>query len=1018
MLFASEVAQTILYEGEEAAEKCFLEWLDIFGVDYYVELQRHKIPEQDQCNEVLLKWAKKYQVKVIATNDVHYVNQKDSTAQDILLCLQTGKEYTDPNRMRFVSDQFFLKSPQEMAVLFSDLPEAVANTQEVADKVQAISLERDVLLPIFRVPTGFTTQGAYLRHLAMEGAKQRYGELTASLTKQLNYELAIIEETGFPGYFLIVQDLISAAQKLKVAVGPGRGSVVGSVVAYCIGITNIDPVRYNLLFERFLNPERISMPDIDIDFDDVGRQKVIDYVVDKYGKDQVAQIITFGSMGAKSAIRDVARVLKLPLNKSDQMAKLVPEKLGTTLAHALADVPELEALKKKKDSPESKVIALAETLEGSARHTGIHAAGIIIAPNNLLHYIPVKTDKNTDLLVTQYDGSVVESVGMLKMDFLGLKTLSIIKDALELVEKTYGERINIDDICLSDEKTFALYQRGDTIATFQFESEGMRQWLVKLQPNSMEDLIAMNALYRPGPMQFIPNFVARKHGQEKTEYAHPLLQDILKHTYGIMVYQEQIIQTAQIMAGYTLGAADLLRRAMGKKKTDEMAKQREVFVKGAQEKHGIERAKALDVFSVMEKFAQYGFNRSHSAAYSVLAYQTAYLKAHYPAAYMASVLTHNQRDIDKIAFFINECKRQEIPVLGPDVNESEATFSVNHMGQIRFGLHAIKGVGEAAAEAIIGERSNGPSFQDIFSLAERINLRAVNKKTLESLAMAGALDNFPHYHRKQYLYSDDGRGTLIEKAIHHGQQRQQEKLAAQQSLFSVAGDQEKQDRPMPEGIACAPYAALERLKMEKEAVGFYISGHPLDQYKVELDHFCNCNTKNVLALRGREVRLAGLISVAKHRTSKQGKSFGLFTLEDYEGTLPMALFGEDFLRNRHMLEEGMLVYVTGRVVARYNQADSWELKPQKLRLLSEIRDAMSKSLCVHLPVSQINTELITTLEKIFTQHSGTCSLVLQLTAPKEAIQVTCLSRSYAVHPQNELLEAIQSIKGVTYRLQA
>src|SRR3569832_1152202 len=573
---AGEVSLTFLCLGEAAAEEHFLEWLDIFGEDYYIELQRHGIKAQSQCNEVLLRWSKKHQVKVIATNDVHYVDQQDSTAQDILLCLQTGKDYTDPNRMRFENDQFFLKSPQEMGALFADVPEALANTQEIAEKVQPISLERDVLLPLFHVPKGFATQDAYLRHLAFQGAKQRYGMLTQALEERIHYELNVIQAMGFPGYFLIVQDFVNAARQLGVLVGPGRGSVAGSVVAYCIGITNIDPIHYNLLFERFLNPERVSMPDIDIDFDDEGRQKVIDYVVDKYGKKQVAHIITFGSMGAKSSIRDVARVLGLSLDKANQMARLVPEKPGTTLAKAFAEVPELAALKENLTAPEGRVLSLAETLEGSARHTGLHAAGIIFAPDDLIRYIPVKSDKNSDLLVTQYDGSIVESVGMLKMDFLGLKTLSIIKNVLSLIEKNHGKHIDIDTICLEDRKTFDLYQRGDTVATFQFESEGMRQWLTKLKPSNIEDLIAMNALYRPGPMQFIPNFVARNHGHEKIVYVHPLLKDILKNTYGIMVYQEQVMQTAQIIAGYTLGGADLLRKAMGKKQVEEMAKQKDI----------------------------------------------------------------------------------------------------------------------------------------------------------------------------------------------------------------------------------------------------------------------------------------------------------------------------------------------------------------------------------------------------------------------------------------------------------
>ena len=1014
----SEVCQTILYKGEAAGEQYFLAWLDIFGDDYYIELQRHGIKEQDQCNQVLLRWAKKHQVKVIATNDVHYVDQQDSTAQDILLCLQTGKDYDDPSRMRFANDQFFLKSPQEMAQLFADMPEALANTQEIAAKMYSPSLERDILLPLFHLPEGFATQDTYLKHLALAGAKQRYGTLTPALEERLQYELGVIQDKGFPGYFLIVQDFINAARKLGVMVGPGRGSVAGSVVAYCIGITNIDPMHYNLLFERFLNPERVSMPDIDIDFDDEGRQKVIDYVVDKYGKNQVAQIITFGSMGAKSAIRDVARVLGLPLDKSNQMAKLVPEKPGTTLAQAFAQVPELAALKKDLSSPEGKVLSFAETLEGAARHTGIHAAGVIIAPADLMQYIPVKADKNTDLLVTQYDGSVVENMGMLKMDFLGLKTLSIIKDALALIEKNHGQRIDIDQVPLTDAKTFELYQRGDTIATFQFESEGMRQWLVKLKPSNIEDLIAMNALYRPGPMQFIPNFVARKHGQEKIYYAHLLLEDILKNTYGIMVYQEQIIQTAQVMAGYTLGAADLLRRAMGKKKVDEMAKQREVFVKGAKAKHNISQAKALEVFGVMEKFAQYGFNRSHSAVYSVLAYQTAYLKAHYPAEYMASVLTHNQGDIDKITFFMEECKRQGIQVLGPDVNESEATFDVNQAQQIRFGLEAIKGAGAAAVEAIIMERRRGQQFEDIFSFAKRVNLRAVNKKTFESLAMAGAFDSFPDYHRRQYRHIDDGESSLIEKAIRYGQQLQQARDAAQQSLFMVAEDQAAYYSKRPKMAACEPYEELEKLRLEKAVVGCYISGHPLDRYQVELEHFCNCHTQNALTFKGKEVQLAGIITETKIRQSKHGKPFGLFTIEDYEGTLNLALFGEDFLKNQHMLQADTFVYITGNVVERYNQADVWEFRPRKLSLLSEVRDQMSKALQLHLSLTAVNEALIAQLDQAIAQHPGNCTLTVTVTAPEEAISVGFLSRKYRIQPSNEFLATLRPLEGVTYRLQA
>lgn len=1011
---AGEIPQTIIRKGEQEAEKIFLEWLQLFGTDYYIELQRHGLKEQDLCNEVLLKWARKHQVKVIATNDVHYVEQQHSLSQDILICLQTGKDYDDPNRMRFECDQFFLKSTQDMATLFQDIPEALVNTQEIVDKINTPSLERDVLLPVFQLPKGFTTQDEYLRHLAITGAKQRYGTITPEVEERLNYELGIIQKMGFPGYFLIIQDFISAAQKLGVVVGPGRGSVAGSVVAYCISITSIDPLHYNLVFERFLNPERVSMPDIDVDFDDEGRQKVIDYVVDKYGRNQVAHIITFGSMAAKSAIRDVARVLSLPLGKANHMAKLVPEKLGATLEKAFVEVPELAELRKDTSKLEGKVLALAETLEGSARHTGVHAAGIIIAPDDLLDHIPVKTDKNSSLLVTQYDGSVVERMGMLKMDFLGLKTLSIIKDALALIEKNHSKKIDLDKLPPDDEKTFALYQRGDTIATFQFESEGMRQWLKKLQPTQFEDLIAMNALYRPGPMQFIPNFVARKHGQEKIEYPHSLLVAILENTYGIMVYQEQVMQTAQIIAGYTLGEADLLRKAMGKKQADEMAKQREVFIRGAKQKHNTPKAKALEVFGVMEKFAQYGFPRAHSAAYSVIAYQTAYLKAHYPTEYMASVLTHNQHDISKITFFMGECISQGIEVLGPDINESQVNFDVNQAHQIRFGLGAIKGTGEAAVKHIIAEREQGGIFQDIFSFVERVDLKTVNKKTLECLAMAGALDSFQGYHRRQYLFAAASKQTLLEKAIQHGNQVKQEKAAAQQSLFAT--DTEIQHRQRPPIPDCEPYGTLEKLHMEKELVGFYISGHPLDQFKIELASFCNCHTQNVLRYKRKEVQLAGILTACTVRHSKQGKPFALFTLEDYKGTLDLAMFGENFLRNQHILQKGTFIYVVGTVSERYNQKDVWELRPQKISLLNEVREKMSKRLLLKLSIEQIDANLAEKVEKAITSYPGQCSLSITIVDQEEAIVVELLARSYRVNPADELLNTLSQITGLTYRL--
>ena len=1005
----SEVSQTILKKGEAEGERVFLAWLDIFGKDYYIELQRHGIAAQDTCNEVLLRWSKKHNVPVIATNDVHYVAQADSEAQDILLCLQTGKDYDDPKRMRFENNQFFLKSPGEMATAFADVPQALDNTLEIVDKIDTPSLHRDVLMPIFQVPEGFVSQDDYLRHLTYEGAKRVYGTFDDTLRQRIDYELGVIQTMGFSGYFLIVQDFINAAKQLGVVVGPGRGSVAGAVVAYALGITDVDPIRYNLLFERFLNPERVSMPDIDIDFDDEGRQKVIDYVVNKYGRNQVAQIITFGSMAAKSAIRDVSRVLGLPLPEADRIAKMVPEKPGTTLAEAFKEVPELAKLKKDLDSPAGKVLQMATTLEGAARHTGIHAAGVIIAPDDITNYIPVKTDKDSDLLVTQYDGSVVEDVGMLKMDFLGLKTLSIVKDALALVKANHDVDIDITNVPLDDEKTLALYQRGDTVGTFQFESEGMRQWLAKLKPSGIEDLIAMNALYRPGPMQFIPNFIDRKHGREKVDYPHPLLEELLKPTYGIMVYQEQIMQTAQILAGYSLGQADLLRRAMGKKKASEMEKQKAIFVQGAAEKHKISEDKAVEVFEVMAKFAEYGFNRSHSAAYSLVAFQTGYLKAHYPAEYMASVLTHNQHDISKISFFMDECRHQGISVLGPALNESDAQFGVNKAAQVRFGLQAIKGAGGAAVEAIIGERqANGP-FKDIFDLAERVSLRKVNKKTFESLAQAGALDAFEHYHRRQYVEPLNNAPSLIEKAIQYGHQLQKEKNSAQQSLFG--GGSTVSAKPRVED--CAPYDELEKLRIEKEMVGFYISGHPLDAFKPELQCFCTAHTANVLEKKGQTVHLGGMLTGCSVRQSKSGRPFGRFTLEDYMGTLDLVLFGEDLRKNQHLLHDGDFVYLTGTVQERYNQPDVWELRVGQIQPLHDMRARLTRALQLTVAAELLTTDTVSALTALVAENPGKVPLEVTVQGPgPEAVMAMSKARAYQIDPNNELLQEVNSLLGI------
>lgn len=1012
----AEVPQAILNEGEEKAEELFKWWLDLFGDDYYIELQRHDMKEQDQVNAVLLKFAKKYNVKIIASNDSHYVDQEDYNAHDILLCVNTGENKSKPvwkgegfggkeYRFGFPNDQFYFKTQKEMAALFHDLPEALDNTNEIVDKINTPQLKRDILLPNFPLPSSFADADAYLRHLTYEGARKRYKELTPEIEERLNHELNIIKTMGFAGYFLITADLINAGKSLGVMIGPGRGSAAGSVVAYCTGITNIDPIKYNLLFERFLNPERISMPDIDTDFDDEGRQRVIDYVVDKYGYNKVAQIITYGTMAAKMAIKDVARVLELPLAEANALAKLVPERPGISLNKAFEEVKELNDIRKGNDL-RAEVLRMAEKLEGSVRGSGIHAAGVIIAPDDLTNYIPVSTSKDSNLLITQFDGKVVEDAGMLKMDFLGLKTLTIIKDALAMIKKNYGIEIDIDNISLEDEKTFALYQRGETIGTFQFESPGMRKYLQQLKPSNIEDLIAMNALYRPGPMEFIPNFIKRKHGQEEVNYPHELLEPILSNTYGIMIYQEQIMQAAQIMAGYSLGQADLLRRAMGKKKLDEMAKQREIFVKGAKEKHGIDKRKAEEVFAVMEKFAAYGFNRSHSAAYSVVAYQTAYLKAHYPAEYMASVLTHNKNNIDKVTFFMDECKRQEIKVLGPDINESNLFFDVNKEQQIRFGMGAIKGTGEAAVEAIIKERNENGPFKNIFDFAERIDLRTVNKRTFESLAMAGGFDCFEGLHRRQYLYAPDNETNLIEKAIKYGNMHQAEKNNAQQSLF---GGSSGVEIPLPKVDDCEPFSEIEKLKIEKDVVGFYISGHPLDQFKLEIENFCTCTVDKVENYKGQEISVGGIVTKAMERYGKNGNPFGIFAIEDYADSLEMIMFGEEYLKNRHLLAIGNFLYITGRVEERRGQPGVWQLMPKRIQLLQEIRDKMAKSLILKLPANSVDADFMENIEQILQDHPGQCNLEFQLFDQEEKIAVSLRSKKYRINPANNLIEKIESL---------
>ncbi|QNE40496.1 DNA polymerase III subunit alpha [Hymenobacter sp. NBH84] len=1067
----AELPQAILWKSEAEAEEMLKWWLDVFGEDYYIEIQRHGLmnidntgKSQEDVNQVLLRLAHKYNVKVICTNDSHYVEQNDFAPHDLLLCVNTGEEHSIPvgdfetnyfrlisgdnkviydhldtirpmaasddsvrrqlmrideerqmprprARFGFPNDQFYFKSQEEMNRLFADVPESVDNTNEIVDKITPPKLQRDILLPNFPLPPEHPTADAFLRHLtykgAFEGNRPRYSERTPEIEERLDYELRIIETMGFAGYFLITQDFINHGRSIGVAVGPGRGSAAGSAVAYCIGITNIDPIKYSLLFERFLNPERVSMPDIDIDFDDVNRQKVIDYVVNKYGKTQVAQIITFGTMAAKSSIKDVARAMELPLPQTNDLTKMVPEQVGTTLAKAFAEVQELDMIRRDEapDNLKGQILRLAERLEGSVRNTGIHAAGVIIAPDDITKYIPVSTSKDSDLLVTQFDGKVIESAGMLKMDFLGLKTLTIIEDAMRLIEQNHGVKIDIDDIPIDDVKTYELYQRGDTIGTFQFESEGMRMYLKDLRPTNIEDLIAMNALYRPGPMQFIPNFINRKHGKEPVEYPHELLEPILNYSQGIMVYQEQIMQTAQILAGYSLGGADLLRRAMGKKDMKKMAMEREKFCEGAKKLHGIVAKKANEVFDVMEKFAAYGFNRSHSAAYSVVAYQTGYLKAHYPAEYMAAVLTNNMGDIKKVTFFIEEARKQGVAVLGPDVNESIMKFNVNEKGQIRFGMAAVKGAGEAAVEEIVQERKRKGKYTDIFDFAKRVNLRAVNKKTFESLALSGAFDSFERYHRRQFVEAPSGDQNLIDKAVKLGQQHQADQDSAQQSLFG-GGAFGAVAMPLPKVADMEKWPATEQLRREKDVVGFYLSGHPLDNYKMEIDSYCTTSLDKIENHKNKDINVAGLITNVAYRTTRNGQPFAAFTLEDYDSSLQLALFRDEYTRFTHVInprnypnEQVPPMYIRAKVSLRYGSEDQWELKILNMEPLSEVAEKLSKGVRVRLDLRTVSGPMIDKLEAAIEAAPGRKRLEIQFAEPHEHLAVDMFSRRFQIEPK-------------------
>jgi DNA polymerase-3 subunit alpha len=1039
----AHVPQAILKSDEAAAEKEFKWWLDIFGEDYYIEIQRHQIPEQQIINDRLLQFAKKYKVPVIATNDSHYINEDDANAHDILLCINTGEKQSTPGfddfvndeiqiknrRFKFPNNEFYFKTQAQMSALFSDLPESIDNTNAIVDKVDVLNLKKDILLPAFPIPKEFQihkeanmNQWELLKHLTWEGAHKRYPEITTELQERLDFELFTIRTMGFAGYFLIVSDFIQAGRNMGVFVGPGRGSAAGSVVAYCIGITNIDPIKYQLLFERFLNPDRKSMPDIDTDFDDEGRQKVIDYVVDKYGKEQVAQIVTYGTMAAKSSIKDVARVMDLPLSESNLLAKLVPDKPGTELNRCLhapltvkegekslaeregyqpEDIDNVKKLREiyKGNDLRAAVLHEAERLEGSIRNTGIHAAGIIIAPSDLTEIMPVATAKDSTLWVTQIEGSVIEEAGVLKMDFLGLKTLSILKTALELIKQNHGIIIDLDLIPLDDAKTFNLYQRGETNATFQFESVGMQKHLRDLKPDKFADLIAMNALYRPGPMAYIPNFIERKHGRELIKYDLPVMEEILADTYGITVYQEQVMLLSQKIASFTKGDADVLRKAMGKKQKSVLDKMKAQFVAGAV-KNGHPENVLEKVWTDWEAFAQYAFNKSHSTCYAYLAYQTAYLKAHYPGEYMSAVLNH-AGSIDKITFFMEECKRMTIKVLGPDINESLNGFSVNKNGEIRFGLGGLKGVGEAAIETIITERNKSGHFKDMVDFIKRVLSRSVNKKSLESLAYSGTFDCFPEYHRAQFFHVADGdRTNGLEKLINYAQALQNVNAGTTNTLF---GDlPSAMQVPVPKITVCEEWTLTEKLDHEKDITGMFMSGHPLDHFSFEMRHyqFTPINdfneVRDTLSVNlnqlGRNFKLAGLVTEVQHRMTKTGKNFGSFVIEDFTGKTDFILWSEDYIKFQNYLEVGQKIFLTGSFRNRYNQPNAFEFKITNMSLLETVKQNQTRSIEISMHPSKLDIEILEFVEKNLKQNPGRASLKFNFVEPKE--QLVASVRTY------------------------
>jgi DNA polymerase III subunit alpha len=1069
-----EVPQLIMAGNMQEAEETVQWFKSIFGEDFYLELQRHPAASPDLrqsvyenqvlVNAKIMELAKKCGVKVICTNDTHFINEEDADAHDLLICLNTGKDLDDPTRMRYTKQEWF-KTTREMNVLFADIPEALENTQEIADKVEAFNLNSPPIMPVFPIPESFGKEADYrekyseaalieefgkepfarlggydkvlrvkfeadyLSHLTWDGAVKNYGEpYSDEIRERIEFELNTIKTMGFPGYFLIVQDFINQARKMNVLVGPGRGSAAGSVVSYCVGITSIDPMKYDLLFERFLNPDRISMPDVDIDFDDDGRLKVLEYVTHKYGQDKVAHICTFGTMATKLAIRDVARVLKLPLSESDRLTKLVPDSPKMNFGIAFSQSPEL---KQELDSSNELVrttLKFAQTLEGSVRQTGIHACGILISRDPLTDHIPVMPTKDDEnLLTTQYDGHFVEDIGLLKMDFLGLKTLSIIKETLENIKHSYGETIETSKIPQDDQLTFELFSNGDTTGVFQFESPGMKKHLRNLKPNRFEDLVAMNALYRPGPMEYIPSFIRRKSGQDPIEYDHPLMEPYLKDTYGITVYQEQVMLQSRALGGFTRGDSDTLRKAMGKKQIQMMDKlkakfhdgclKNEKFIEGCKIGNKDPGKLVEKIWKDWESFASYAFNKSHSVCYAYVAYLTGYLKAHYPAEFMAANMSRNLSNITEITKLMEECNRMGLKVLGPDVNESLAKFTVNKAGNIRFGMAAVKGVGEGAVEDIVVAREKG-EFPTIYNFVERVNLQSVNKKNIEALAMAGAFDSFK-YTRSQFFAPDENDQTFVEKLIRYGNKMQFENSNMQPSLFGEIIDTQSVQKPEPQAVP--EWADLILLEKERSLVGVYLTAHPLDRYKVEIEalttkdvSFKDLNN-NIEALKGRELTFVGMVSEARESYSKNGKPFSTVVLTDYTDSYKVFFFAKDYVEFGKYCKQGLYLLVRGVVQNRYG-GDQLEYKISRIELMEEVREKFFKSITIQIPLNVLNNEVIGDIEGLTVKSKGKTILKFDVWDPETKVMVNLFSRNTRIEITDELLAYFEKHDDLAFKI--